>query len=192
MQSAAYKVLVVLCRLLAHCHLGATISKLLADVVVEDSTSLVGPLSSREDDETSGLQSGAVGCCCCHILFKICWRVEAVNCSSVVPSVAKIVFCLVARVFVGINWIFWNLNNLSVISLFSLDVMARPWFAFQLFTPPTLSCVWGRGIFAFSSQAKVGRLQRVETNPNPLWVCCHPIPHQVGVSLGSPLALEYL
>ena len=49
-----------------------TILKLLADVVVEDSTSLVGPLSSREDDETSGLWSGAVGCCCCHILFKIC------------------------------------------------------------------------------------------------------------------------
>ena len=39
-----------------------TISKPLDDVVIEVSTSVVGPLSSREDEETSGLCSGAVGC----------------------------------------------------------------------------------------------------------------------------------
>ena len=50
----------------------------------------------------------------------------------------------------------------------------------------------GKKNFIFSSQAEVGRLQRAGTNPNPLWVSCHLIPHQVGVSLGSPLALECL
>ena len=49
-----------------------TILKLLADVVVKDSISFIGPLSSRKDDEKLGLWSGAVGCCCCHISFKIC------------------------------------------------------------------------------------------------------------------------
>ena len=60
-----------------------------------------------------------------------------------------------------------------------------------VYTSNTLLCL-GKRNCAFSSQAKLGRLQRAETNPNPLWVCCHPIPYQVGVSLGSPLALECL
>ena len=60
-----------------------------------------------------------------------------------------------------------------------------------VYTSNTLLCLGNRNC-AFSSQAKVGMLQRAETNPNPLWICCHPIPQQVGVSLGSPLALECL
>ena len=60
-----------------------------------------------------------------------------------------------------------------------------------VYTSNTLLCL-GKRNFIFSSQAEVGRLQRAESNLNPLWACCHLIPHQVGVSLGSPLALECL
>ena len=60
-----------------------------------------------------------------------------------------------------------------------------------VYTSNTLLCL-GKRNCTFSFRAEVGRLQRVETNPNPLWVYCHPISHQVGVSLVSPLALECL
>ena len=60
-----------------------------------------------------------------------------------------------------------------------------------VYTSNTLLCL-GMKSFIFSSQAEVGMLQRVGTNPNPLWVSCHVIPPRVRVSFRSPLTLEHL
>ena len=50
----------------------------------------------------------------------------------------------------------------------------------------------GKKSFVFSYQVEVRMLQRAGTNQNPLWVSCHLIAPQVGVSCRSPPALEGL
>ena len=109
------------------------ISKLLVEVVTTVSVCSGGACSLVDEEETSCIWSGTVGCSFSWMSFKTCCLLDAwirANCSSAVSSVGRIEFCHVASVFKGHNCIFWNLNILSVISLFSLVVAARPRLAF--------------------------------------------------------------
>ena len=121
-----------------------TTLKLLVDVVTVVCSYVGDACSSNDDNDTSCICSGVFACSCAQMSFRALCLLDTcicANCSSAVPPSWNTVFWWVAHILDRCKCIFWNLNILSVISLF---VPSRPGFSFYFPTTCTsfLIYIW--------------------------------------------------